>query len=162
MAKQLFGTDGIRGIAGEYPLDPLTAHALGAALGAWARHHSETPEVVIGMDTRESGSWLAEQVAGGLAREGVGVRFAGVVTTPGVAYLTRTEDFVAGVILAVLGELDADTLVRTAMHTAEEPLDDFASDHAEPAVLCERCWIETHDKWIMVENVDNPTFSEDT
>src|SRR5262249_36767321 len=86
MAKKLFGTDGIRGIAGQYPLDPQTTHAFGMALGAVARHLDPAPQIVIGMDTRESGPWIAGQVAGGLKEAGVGVRFAGVVTTPGVAF----------------------------------------------------------------------------
>lgn len=100
MARQLFGTDGIRGVAGEYPLDAVTAHAFGSALGNWAKKHDPDPEVVIGMDTRESGPWLAAQVAGGLARRGVKTRFAGLITTPGVAYLTRTQHFVAGVMIS--------------------------------------------------------------
>ena len=100
MAKQLFGTDGMRGVAGQYPLDARTVHALGRALGEWARHHRPDPEVVIGMDTRESGPALAAQVAGGLSEAAVKVRFAGLVTTPGVAYLTRTMDFVAGVMIS--------------------------------------------------------------
>lgn len=100
MLRQLFGTDGIRGVAGEYPLDAQTVHAFGAALGAWAAGTRAQPEVVIGMDTRESGPWLAGQVAGGLARHGVKTRFAGLTTTPGVAYLTRTGDFVAGVMIS--------------------------------------------------------------
>ena len=66
MAKELFGTDGIRGVAGEYPLDPVTVHAIGAALGKDAARHDPQPEIVIGMDTRESGPWLAGQIAGGL------------------------------------------------------------------------------------------------
>src|SRR5579883_3541915 len=104
--RQLFGTDGIRGVAGEAPLDARTAHALGVALGEWARRASRKElsggpaEVLIGMDTRESGPWLAEQVAGGLKRSGVEARFAGVITTPGVAYLTRTGHFVAGVMIS--------------------------------------------------------------
>ena len=97
MAKNLFGTDGIRGVAGEYPLDPVTVAAAGAALGRWARQHSESPEVLIGMDTRESGPEIAGQMAAGLKREGVGVHFAGLITTPGVAYLTKNGPFVAGV-----------------------------------------------------------------
>jgi phosphoglucosamine mutase len=100
MARQLFGTDGVRGIAGEYPLDPQTIHALGKALGEWAAVHSARGEVVIGMDTRESSPWLAAQVAGGLTEAGVAPRFAGLITTPGVAYLTRTRDFVAGVMIS--------------------------------------------------------------
>ena len=88
MARQLFGTDGIRGVAGQYPLDPRTVHCAGAALAEWAAKHSEDPEVIIGMDTRESGTWIAEEVAGGLARHSVKTRFAGLTTTPGIAYLT--------------------------------------------------------------------------
>ena len=83
MAKQLFGTDGIRGVAGEYPLDPVTVHAAGMALASDAVRHDPNPEVLIGADTRESGPWLAAQIAGGLARRGVRSRFAGIVTTPG-------------------------------------------------------------------------------
>ena len=100
MARQLFGTDGIRGVAGEYPLQPRLVKAFGTALAHWASEHSEKPEVVIGMDTRESGQWLAEAVAGGLARGGVQSRFAGLITTPGVAYLTRIDTFVAGVMIS--------------------------------------------------------------
>ena len=78
MSRQLFGTDGIRGVAGEYPLDAVTAHALGLALGRWAKGVTQQPEVLIGMDTRESGPWLAAQVAGGLREAGVTSRFAGL------------------------------------------------------------------------------------
>ncbi len=100
MARQLFGTDGIRGVAGKYPLDAPTAHALGLALGKWATSRQENPEVLIGMDTRESGPWLASQVAGGLIEAGVIPKFAGLITTPGIAYLTRTRNFVAGVMIS--------------------------------------------------------------
>ena len=105
MARKLFGTDGIRGVAGEPPLDLETAYALGVALGIWARNAQgseieATPEVVIGIDTRESGPWLAAQVAGGLKHSGVSSRFAGVITTPGVAYLARTGHFMAGVMIS--------------------------------------------------------------
>jgi phosphoglucosamine mutase len=100
MAKQLFGTDGIRGVAGEYPLDPVTVHAFGMALGQDVTGIHTDPEVLIGADTRESGGWIAKEVAGGLARHRVRVRFAGVVTTPGVAYLTRSGPFAAGVMIS--------------------------------------------------------------
>jgi phosphoglucosamine mutase len=100
LARQLFGTDGIRGKAGEYPLDGATAFGLGAALGAWARGKAEAPKVLLGMDTRESGPWLAEAVAGGLRSVGVEPVFAGVLTTPAVAYLAKTGNFVAGVMIS--------------------------------------------------------------
>ena len=100
MAKELFGTDGIRGVAGEYPLDPETVHAFGVALGDDATTAHASPEILIGADTRESGGWIAELVAGGIQSRGARVRFAGVITTPGVAYLTRTGPFLAGVMIS--------------------------------------------------------------
>lgn len=100
MARTLFGTDGIRGIAGQPPLDPRTAYAVGFALGDFARHLDSDPAVLIGMDTRESGPWLAASVAGGLTAQGVRCDFAGVLTTPGVAHLTRTGRYVAGVMIS--------------------------------------------------------------
>jgi phosphoglucosamine mutase len=100
MARKLFGTDGIRSVAGEYPLDPKTANAVGAALGKWVVESGKDLQVVVGMDTRESGPWLAAEVAGGLAREGVRTKFAGVTTTPGVAYLAKTGRFAAGVMIS--------------------------------------------------------------
>src|SRR5260370_6948305 len=68
MALLLFGTDGIRGLAGTYPLDAKTAHAGGAALGKLVAKSGQEQQVVIGMDTRGSGSWLPAEVPGGLAR----------------------------------------------------------------------------------------------
>ena len=98
--RELFGTDGMRGVAGEYPLDPTTTFAVGVALAQWVREHHANAEVVIGMDTRESGPWIAEHVAGGLDSQGVRVRFAGLITTPGIAYVTRTGPFAAGVMIS--------------------------------------------------------------
>lgn len=98
--RQLFGTDGIRGRAGEYPLDTPTTFAVGVALGRWISANHLNPEVVLGMDTRESGPWIAEHLAGGLAQHGVAVRAAGVITTPGLAYVARTGTFAAGVMIS--------------------------------------------------------------
>jgi len=101
MAKRLFGTDGIRGVAGDPPLDPKTVTALGIALGDdLVRQGLGSAPVLIGMDTRESGPVIAAQLAEGLERPGVKATFAGVVTTPGVAYLTRTGEFSAGVMIS--------------------------------------------------------------
>lgn len=90
----------MRGVADEYPLDRSTTFALGYALGGWVRCHHTDPEVVIGMDTRESGPWIAEHVAGGLARGGARARFAGLISTPGLAHVTRTGPFAAGVMIS--------------------------------------------------------------
>ena len=98
--RQLFGTDGIRGQADEYPLDRATTFAVGVALAKWIGTHHLDPEVVIGMDTRESGPWIAEHVAGGLAQGGVRARFAGLISTPGLAHVARTGPFAAGVMIS--------------------------------------------------------------
>jgi len=100
VGKELFGTDGIRGVAGEYPLDRATIFAFGVALADDVTSREAAPEILIGADTRESSQWMAEVVAGGLASGGVRVRYAGVITTPGVAYLTHTGPFQAGVMIS--------------------------------------------------------------
>jgi len=117
-------------------MDARTAHALGVALGNWAQEtHPEdipagTAEVVIGMDTRESGPWLAEQVAGGLARSGVDTRFAGIITTPGVAYLTRTGPFVAGVMISASHNPYQDNGLKAISHSGYK-LPDNVEIHIE-------------------------------
>ena len=121
MSRQLFGTDGIRGVAGKPPLDPRTAFALGVALGAWATGNNtgekhDHPEIVIGMDTRESGPWLAAFVAGGLQRSGVKARFAGVITTPGVAYLAKTGPFIAGIMISASHNPYRDNGIKVINH----------------------------------------------
>jgi len=96
--RKLFGTDGIRGVAGEYPLDRKTVFAIGRALG----HHlpAGPRRVVIGQDTRESSTWISAVLAGGLTESGIQVQSAGVITTPGVAYLTHTNSFSAGIVIS--------------------------------------------------------------
>ena len=101
MGKQLFGTDGIRGVAGEYPLDTETVYAFGLALADdLLRRHKDAPHALIGADTRESGPWIATTVAAGLESRGVAADYAGIITTPGVAYLTRTGAYAAGVMIS--------------------------------------------------------------
>lgn len=95
--KKLFGTDGIRSVAGQYPLDPGTVHAIGLAL---AHHLGATPRVILGMDTRESGPAIAAQLTSGLTQGGATVESAGVITTPAIAYLTRAHSFSAGIVIS--------------------------------------------------------------
>jgi phosphoglucosamine mutase len=96
--RKLFGTDGIRGVAEAYPLDRRTVYAVGCALG----HHlpAGPRRVVIGQDTRESSSWIADTLACGLRDAGVQAESAGVITTPGIAFLTHTHKFSAGVVVS--------------------------------------------------------------
>src|SRR5690242_4077193 len=98
--RKLFGTDGIRGVAGKYPLDERTTFAVGAALGDYLKRKHTSTHVVIGQDTRESSDWISQSVASGLASRGVRAESAGVITTPGVAYLARTRDFAAGIVIS--------------------------------------------------------------
>lgn len=99
---KLFGTDGIRGKAGVAPLVPETVARVGAALVKVMLAHDPSHRLryVIGRDTRESGTWIEEQLARGLASEGASVLSAGVVPTPAIAYLARTEGFDAGIVIS--------------------------------------------------------------
>lgn len=118
MGKRLFGTDGIRGVAGQPPLDSKTVAALGIALGDDLRRRNLAAKpVLIGMDTRESGPAIAARLAHGLASTGVDVRFAGVVTTPGVAYLTRCGDFSAGVMISASHNPFEDNGIKVFAHS---------------------------------------------
>ena len=93
MTKELFGTDGIRGIPGTYPLDDATLYGVARSLGKYLLRIDPKPRVLIGMDTRESGPHIASQLAAGLADDGVEFLSAGVISTPGVACLVRLEKF---------------------------------------------------------------------
>ena len=99
-ARRLFGTDGIRAVAGEYPLDANTIFAVGLALGHSMRKMAAEPKVILGRDTRESGPWIAATLAAGLRETGASVESAGVVPTPAVAFLARTHGFQAGVVIS--------------------------------------------------------------
>jgi phosphoglucosamine mutase len=103
MSKQLFGTDGIRGLPGHYPLDDETLSRVGFALGSYLlslnSSHS-APRVLIATDTRESGPHIAERISSGLDLAGARAAFAGVLTTPGVAWLVSREGFSAGVVIS--------------------------------------------------------------
>src|ERR671916_221571 len=99
--KKLFGTDGMRGEAGKFPLDAETVSDAGRSL---ARHLAASlgraPRIVTGRDTRESGAWIEEAFARGARAGGAACESAGVVTTPGVAYLARTLPSDAGVVVS--------------------------------------------------------------
>ncbi len=98
--RKLFGTDGIRAVAGEAPLDANTIYAVGLALAHQLHGAHQHPRVLLGMDTRESGDWIAAAIAAGLAEAGARVENAGVITTPAVAYLARQHGFTAGVVIS--------------------------------------------------------------
>lgn len=105
--RKLFGTDGIRAVAGEAPLDRRTIHAVGVALATQLGTHahfgrsSEGPvRVLMGMDTRESGTWIGAMLSAGLRAGGASVESAGIITTPAIAFLARQHGFHAGVVIS--------------------------------------------------------------
>ena len=98
--KPLFGTDGIRGEAGKFPLDAPTVSAIGFSLAQHLSKTTVTPSIVIGRDTRESGDWIEQALIEGATRAGGKCLSAGVITTPGVAFLTRKLDADAGVVIS--------------------------------------------------------------
>jgi phosphoglucosamine mutase len=98
--KRLFGTDGIRGVAGEPPLDPGTVRTFGIALASVLDRVSSPPRVLIGRDTRQSGVWLRDALFTGLEAGRSEFGDAGVITTPGLAYAVRTTGYDAGVMIS--------------------------------------------------------------
>jgi phosphoglucosamine mutase len=98
--RKLFGTDGIRAIAGEAPLDRATIYAVGLAVAHQLRSAHPVPRFVLGKDTRESGDWISATIAAGLVAGGATIANAGVITTPAVAYLTRKFGFATGIVIS--------------------------------------------------------------
>ena len=97
--SKLFGTDGVRGVAGTPPLDPVTVTRLGAALVRVLPHRG-AGRVLVGRDTRESGDWIEQALARGVASQGAQLVSTGIVPTPAVAYLTGSRDFDAGLVIS--------------------------------------------------------------
>jgi len=121
---RLFGTDGIRGIAGEYPLDQHHVSLIGRALGQFLQRSrsglaapSPEPRVLIGEDTRESSRWIAETLAAGLAQEEVVAVSAGVIPTAGIAYLSRRDDFAAGLMISASHNPYRDNGIKVFVHS---------------------------------------------
>jgi phosphoglucosamine mutase len=98
--RQLFGTDGIRGVAGEFPLTLENVYIIGLAIAHDLKKTNRKARAVVGQDTRESSRWIADRLGQGLASQGVEVESAGVITTPGVAYLAHSRGFDAGIVVS--------------------------------------------------------------
>ncbi|MBA2703935.1 MAG: phosphoglucosamine mutase [Blastocatellia bacterium] len=99
--KKLFGTDGMRGEAGKFPLDATTVEIVGTSLANHLREKlGRAPLIVVGRDTRESGPWLEQALARGATAASADLQSGGVITTPGVAYLVRSLSADAGVVIS--------------------------------------------------------------
>jgi phosphoglucosamine mutase len=137
MSKELFGTDGIRGVPGTVPLDDATLFATGRSLAAYLRREQGSAHVLIGMDTRESGPHIASLLAAGLSQGGASVSFAGVITTPGVACLVRQNDFQAGVVISASHNPYHDNGVKLFSHAGMK-FPDSVEEELEADILKHR------------------------
>jgi len=137
---QLFGTDGVRGTAGRYPLDRVTVRRLGAALvrAIRGRRPDGSPKLLVGRDTRESGGWIEAELAHGAAGEGASVTSAGVVPTPAVAYLTRSEGYDAGVVISASHNPFADNGIKVFSGRGEKFTERV--EREVEAIVADRSW----------------------
>ena len=135
MSTRLFGTDGVRGVAGVWPLDPPTVARLGAAV---VRAGGKPARIIIGRDTRESGDWIAREFARGAASAAASVTSAGVLPTPGVAYLARAMGFDLGVVLSASHNPYADNGIKIFSGRGEKFGED--SERAVERVMTDTSW----------------------
>jgi phosphoglucosamine mutase len=125
---KLFGTDGIRGRAGAAPLDPRTINRVGAALVRALPENGGSPcRVLIGRDTRESGEWIERELTRGLSSERALTVSAGVIPTPAIAYLTRSEGFDAGIVISASHNPYEDNGIKVFSGRGEKLTEPFES-----------------------------------
>jgi phosphoglucosamine mutase len=131
---ELFGTDGIRGVAGRYPLDPQTIERIGYELAKeLARKLDRAPSFIIGRDTRESGEWIEAAIFRGIHAARSSSRSAGIITTPGVAYLTRALGADAGIVISASHNPYQDNGIKVFSPSGEK-LDDATEQSIERAL----------------------------
>jgi phosphoglucosamine mutase len=135
---RLFGTDGVRGKAGTFPLDPPTVRRLGAAVVRALPHGTVSPRILVGRDTRESGAWIEAELAHGATGEGAVVTSAGVVPTPAVAYLTRSASYDLGIVISASHNPFEDNGIKVFSGKGEKFTEDVER-HVE-AVMADSSW----------------------
>jgi len=137
MNTRLFGTDGVRGVAGVWPLDPTTIARLGAAI-VRALPLDHRTRLIVGRDTRESGEWIERELARGATSEGAVVTSAGIVPTPAVAYLAGALDFDLGVVLSASHNPHGDNGIKVFSGRGEKFGE--AEERAVEAVMADETW----------------------
>jgi phosphoglucosamine mutase len=134
--KTLFGTDGIRGEAGMFPLDSPTVTAIGFSLAEHLAERDPNPQIIIGRDTRESGESIERALIEGANRAGVECLSAGVITTPGVAFLTRKHRASAGVVISASHNPYQDNGIKIFARSGEK-MDDSVEQMIEADIFAE-------------------------
>jgi phosphoglucosamine mutase len=137
MSPRLFGTDGVRGVAGVWPLDPPTIARLGAAI-VRALPLEHATRLIVGRDTRESGEWIERELARGAASEGALVTSTGVLPTPAVAYLAGALDFDLGVVLSASHNPHGDNGIKVFSGRGEKFGE--VEERAVEAVMADETW----------------------
>ena len=151
----LFGTDGVRGKAGEFPLDVATIRRLGAALVRALRHDGSTPQAIkflAGRDTRESGAWIERELAFGIQSQGGSYTSTGVVPTPAIAYLTPRLGYSAGVVISASHNPFEDNGIKV-FSGAGEKFTETLERHVE-SIIADTSWAVPGDAAEPVQEVD--------
>jgi len=137
--RKLFGTDGMRGEAGLYPLDQETVFKFGKALGRLLHQTNGAgqPQVILGEDTRESSRWISGTISRGISSTGTRLFYAGVITTPGIAFLTRHHGFTAGIMVSASHNPYSDNGIKVFSNSGLK-LSEAQELEIERAIECER------------------------
>jgi phosphoglucosamine mutase len=136
--QRLFGTDGVRGKAGEYPLDHETVARLGGALVRAMRQDGRPLRFVLGRDTRESGEWIERELARGVHSAGAEITTAGVIPTPAVAYVTRSMGFDAGLVISASHNPFQDNGIKVFSGSGEKFTETL--EREVEAIIDDRSW----------------------
>jgi phosphoglucosamine mutase len=158
--RKLFGTDGIRAVAGQSPLDPTTIFATGLALAHSLKKMAAEPRVILGRDTRESSPWIAATIAAGIEAAGGTVESAGVIPTPAVAFLARKYGFQAGVVISASHNPWQDNGIKLFGGDGFK-LPDAVELAIEDEILHHAAKIATPDPALLPAVKDNPALLED-
>ena len=140
MSTKLFGTDGVRGRAGAPPLDARTIRRLGMALVKALPHGTAAPSLLVGRDTRESGEGIERDLACGATAAGATVMSAGVIPTPAVAHLTRSQGFAAGLVISASHNPFHDNGIKVFSGGGEKFTE--ALEAEVEAIVADRSWHE--------------------
>ena len=149
---RLFGTDGVRGKAGEYPLDVPTVRRIGGALARALRHDDAPVRFLCGRDTRESGGWIERELAFGIAGEGGTLTSTGIIPTPAVAYLTPRLSYTAGVVISASHNPFEDNGIKV-FSGAGEKFTETLEAHVE-SIIADQSWSVASGEARDVEQVD--------
>ncbi len=154
---RLFGTDGVRGKAGEFPLDVATIRRLGAALVRALRHNGTRPSTeavrfLAGRDTRESGAWIERELAFGIRSQGGSLTSTGVVPTPAIAYLTPRTGYSAGVVISASHNPFEDNGIKVFSGAGEKFTETL--ERQVEAIIADQAWSVPADVAGPVEEVD--------